>query len=356
MKNSPTIQIEDPKNEDRETHFDREKLNQVITGYRTATVLFAANRLGIFAAADGGRTADEISEKLGTSRRTTQILLDTLLRLKLLTHETDRYDNTPFGKRFLLEAGEQCLVHNLAYQACTWRNSWSRLEEVVRAGKPVCGYDRLHERQPGFATTYLRAMEEISRRSAREIAAHLHLPAYGRMLDIGAGSGVYTRELLQRYPFFKGDLLDGEDTLAVAEREFFHPKALRDRVRFIPGDYRSLDFGAAQYDLVLASHVTHNEPESENRRMLRKIFEALKPGGSAVIHDFVRGSKTDATLIALFDIHLAVLTDGGKVYPGHAYSTWLRQAGFREIRWRKICSETDNPTVAIIATKLGTDL
>ncbi|MHB8053615.1 MAG: class I SAM-dependent methyltransferase, partial [Methanoregula sp.] len=100
-------------------------------------------------------------------------------------------------------------------------------------------------------------------------------PASPVILDIGAGTGLLSRLLLEKYPGATITLLDiSEKMLAVARERF----SGCNNVVFRAGDYSRVDLGGP-YDLVCSAlSIHHLEPE-DKRRLFGRIFSVLAPGG-----------------------------------------------------------------------------
>ena len=156
-------------------------------------------------------------------------------------------------------------------------------------------------------------MNEIARRPAEEIASVLDLSEMNDILDVG-GPGTYSISFLKRKPGAKATILDLKNTLKVA-RKIISQHPFRDRITLKSGDYHTSAFGKNRYDLILFSHVTHDEGPTDNLRLLRKAFLAARRGGQVVIHDFMlNGNKTEPLFSALFSVHMLVYTKNGRVY------------------------------------------
>ena len=111
--------------------------------------------------------------------------------------------------------------------------------------------------------------------------AHSH-PA---ILDVGAGTGLLSALILQKYPGASLTLVDiSEQMLGIAKERF----ANRKDTRYITGDYSSVDF-SGNYDLICSALSIHHLEKAAKRRLYQKIFEALHPGGIFVNADQVLG-------------------------------------------------------------------
>jgi arsenite methyltransferase len=65
-------------------------------------------------------------------------------------------------------------------------------------------------------------------------------------------------------------------------------EGVRDRVDVQSGDATSMNFADGSFDVVLSNLCIHNIPTKEGRdQACREIVRVLKPGGTAVISDFI---------------------------------------------------------------------
>ncbi|RME90245.1 MAG: class I SAM-dependent methyltransferase, partial [Anaerolineae bacterium] len=101
------------------------------------------------------------------------------------------------------------------------------------------------------------------------------------------------------------------------------------RVRYLPADLLSDDFGASAYDAAMLGLITYILTPGQNRSVLRRAARALKPGGVLVIDaimstDRPREWASRATL-------LMRTWNGGAAHAFEQYRAWLLEAGFREV-------------------------
>ncbi len=105
------------------------------------------------------------------------------------------------------------------------------------------------------------------------------------ILDIGAGTGLLSALLLQRYPDASLTLLDISDQMLKVAHERFSGNP---GVRFITGDYSSGDLGGP-YDLVCSALSIHHLSHEDKQQLCRRIYDALNPGGVFVNADQAAG-------------------------------------------------------------------
>jgi SAM-dependent methyltransferase len=133
------------------------------------------------------------------------------------------------------------------------------------------------------AEAYDRFMGRYSRSLSTQMADLAGVRAGMRALDVGAGTGVLTRELVERL---------GPDAVAAVEPSTPFVGALRERlpgVRVEQGAAEALPFGDGEFDAALAQLVVHfmRDPVAGLREMAR----VTRPGGVVVACVWDHGSN-----------------------------------------------------------------
>lgn len=321
-----------------------------VLAYRTSKPLLVAMHYDLFTALErGAPTASALARRLKLDARAVGIVLDAVAALGYLRKSGGRYRNSKLAKDLLVSTSPNYRGSNLKYQEATWE-AWSDLKTVVKTGRPRLSLlDWIHK--DAFTADYIKAMGDVAREPARDLATRVGLSGVRRTLDIGCGPGAYSAALVERDPRIEAVLLDLPRTLAVTRRLLKgHPHA--DRLRYRPADFLKDSFGAAEFDLALISNVAHCESEANNLRLVEKAYAALKPGGRLVIHDYVsdRG-LTSERFAAMLAVHLLVFTGRGNVYTLAQYGSWLRRKGFKDVFHRRVATGTLYPSVAVIGRK-----
>ncbi|GAB7388612.1 class I SAM-dependent methyltransferase [Bacillaceae bacterium] len=162
------------------------------------------------------------------------------------------------------------------------------------------------------------------------------------ILDIGAGTGLFSSFMLQRYPRAKVTLIDlSENMLAIAKERFRR----RSNVRYITGDYTKYKFGGT-FDLVISSLSIHHLTDEEKRDLYRYVFSIMNENGIFLNADQVLGStpylenlyKTDwkrnveASGLSREEILAAYeRTKLDKMSTLEQQLAWLKDAGFADV-------------------------
>jgi tRNA (cmo5U34)-methyltransferase len=106
-----------------------------------------------------------------------------------------------------------------------------------------------------------------------------------RVLDLGAGTGLFSWHVMQKYPqahFVLHDL--AEQMLNVAKERF---SATPGRVEFRIGDYRTLQ-GEQAFDLVISSLSIHHLTDEEKQKMFGDIYNILRTPGIFINIDQIK--------------------------------------------------------------------
>jgi hypothetical protein len=105
-----------------------------------------------------------------------------------------------------------------------------------------------------------------------------------------------------------------------------------DRFRFVGGDLQSADFGAG-HAVALLGHILHSEGPARSRALLQRAYDALAPGGTIAIAEFlVDADRSGPPLGLMFAVNMLLHTDEGGTYSFDEIAAWLREAGFADVR------------------------
>lgn len=328
-----------------------EALLELVVDYRRAMSVFAAAKLEVFGELERPRSSAELARRRGLDPRGAEILLDALAASGFVKKTAGRYRNAPAASRFLVPNRPGYFGDNLKFQEMIW-DAWGGLAGAVKRGRGARPLSHWIRRRKGFAREYVLAMENLARRSAGRVAELLSDAPAGSFLDVGSGPGAYSAALLERDPEASATLLDLPEGLELAREILARRPALENRVHFRAGDYRRVSFGRGRHGLVLMSHITHDESPQTNRRLFRKAYDALSPGGRVAVHDFtVEPERAAPEFGALFAVHMLTYTTGGRTYTTQEYAGWMKEAGFGSIRDHEIDPGAANGSRLIVGAR-----
>lgn len=135
------------------------------------------------------------------------------------------------------------------------------------------------------ADAFTRAQHAGSMGPAVMLARSFDLAGARRLLDVGGGSGAFSIALCQRNPELRTTVLDFPNVIDVARR-FVAEAGLEQRIDFVRADAVDGPWPAGQ-DIVLMSYLLSAMAEPAIPLLMRKAWDALRPGGRLLIHDFM---------------------------------------------------------------------
>ncbi|HII97872.1 MAG TPA: class I SAM-dependent methyltransferase [Methanoregula sp.] len=198
-----------------------------------------------------------------------------------------------------------------------------------------------------FATEYDRHREHIIPEMRQFYAAAvwaIESPVpQPEVLDLGAGTGMLSAFLLEKFPDARLTLVDiASDMLDMARQRF----ADRPGTSFIVSDYRHADLGGP-YDIVCSALSIHHLETEDKRALFHRIHEALRPGGMFVNADQADGETAYFRKRHLDywnhhlkrgpmsgEQHLEILKRRDTLDRNEKLSdqlAWLREAGFSDV-------------------------
>lgn len=297
---------------------------------------------------DGALDAQQLAERTHTSLRGMRMVANALVGLELLSKDAEgKYSNDAVASQFLLPS-KPTFMGGLFKHMGQLLPAWMNLNETVKTGKPYWGVNQKDDGKE-FFVSFVEDLFPGNYPAAAALAQHLNPPDQGAgysVLDLGAGSGVWSVALLQQFSAARATAVDWQEVLEVTRRVTGR-LGLEDRYTFSPGDLLEADFGSGHQAAVLG-HILHSEGETRSRDLVKKIYDALAPGGVLAIAEFLPNAERTGPLPALvFAINMLVNTEQGDTYSFEEISEWLTEAGFKDSR--KL--EAPSPFPLILATK-----
>lgn len=179
--------------------------------------------------------------------------------------------------------------------------------------------------QDDFARSFTAAMDCRGVFLAQALAKKLDLSNRTRLLDIGAGSGIYACSIAAQHTHLRAVVFDQAPVDRIAAK-LIAERGCGDRVRVATGNmFEGLP---TDCDVHLYSNVLHDWGVADVRKLLAVSHAALPPGGLLIIHDaFINATKTGPAHVAEYSCLLMHSTQG-KCYSTAEYAALLSEAGF----------------------------
>jgi len=301
-------------------------LNEMLRGFMSSRAVLTALELDAFTAVGSGASAEQVAQKIHADSRAAEMLLNVLVSLKLLEKTDGIFRNTPASARFFCEGSPDDARPALLHTVNLW-DRWSTLTDAVHAGTAVSSPSRNSQ----GVVSFIAAMDRNAKERAATVVTAVGPAGVHRMLDLGGGSGAYSIAFGRAIPDLHSEILDLAEVVPLTQGHILQA-GLSGRVTTRVGDMLYDPLGE-NYDLILVSAICHMFSAEENRSLFQRAYRALAPGGRFVIQDFIlEPDKSAPRFAALFALNMLVGTRSGSSYSEPEYTSWLRDAGFSEIR------------------------
>jgi tRNA (cmo5U34)-methyltransferase len=184
---------------------------------------------------------------------------------------------------------------------------------------------------PGFDDIFATALEVMP----------FDLQTHVRVLDLGAGTGLFSLYTLKKYSNARFVLYDLADKMLDVARERF--AGYPEQFIYTVGDYRSLQT-AERFDLVISSLSIHHLTDPDKRDLFGRIHELLNERGAFINVDQIKGDAPYLEELywsqwlnkersnGATEEEIAASIERRKIYDKEATLTeqvrWLKEAGF----------------------------
>ncbi|MBO1223268.1 MAG: methyltransferase domain-containing protein [Candidatus Scalindua sediminis] len=311
---------------------DIQYLNEISYSYWKAQVLFVAVEMDLFTLLEGkGKSCKAISKRLGTNLRATEMILNALISLGLLSKVKGVYKNTAISNRYLVKGNSLYQGDRIHHFHNLWDN-WSGLGVAIKTGKPTA-YDNAEEEvDERKLNEFIKAMHNIGIIQAEEVCKRLDLKNCHKLLDLGGGQGTYAVRFVKGNPKMTAVVFDLPDVIKITKR-YIRKSGLKEGVMVQAGDCLKDGLGKELYDIVFVSNLLHIYKPVENQRILKKCWDSLKKKGIVVIQEFIlNSSKTRPLFGTLFSLNMLIGTSGGSSYTERDMKGWLKKIGFKNLK------------------------
>lgn len=276
----------------------------------------------------GPRTAAQVAAIARIPEHTIAQVLDVLAAAGLLGRDGDRFALPgPLASLYRTATRAGAVARPVREAARFWANlpRWTATGDLpMRSDQPDGALYATTVGTIGAATA--AAAAEL----AKQLRSHCLVPPAADVLDVGAGSAVWSLAIVTDDGAATVTALDRPLVLETT-RVYAQAAGAGERLRTIAGDWRDAQLPGAAFDLAILANICHLESGSDVATLLRRSFGALRPGGVAVIVDTIPERRQEAGLGQLLQgIQLGMRSPGG-VHDRAAYEHWLSAAGFAAV-------------------------
>ena len=324
-----------------------EWVNKLSRQYWNSAIVRAGINLDIFSLLeDEALSSERIAEHLDAAPRFVEAFLEASAALGLLEKvDEDRYSITPESAAHLVP-GKQGYVGDLVLHITNYWDSWGNLDKLITEGRTELPFENGFTDVPTYWTDYMNGQHNRAvSGQAENLVNSVDLSGRKKLLDLGGGAGSYSIALCQHNPELTAYVVDVKEPLEIAAEQIAE-SGLEGRVIPMEGDFDKVELGNDS-DVILISGVVLIKSERECRRLLRRAYDALVPGGMIILQDFMRldFSPERSFMDTMMDLYVLIaFSPGAGDRYGEEYVSWLSDAGFANI------DETALPTQLAIIT------
>jgi 2-polyprenyl-3-methyl-5-hydroxy-6-metoxy-1,4-benzoquinol methylase len=308
-------------------------------GFWRARTLLSAVELELFTRlGDRGMTGAELQRDLGLHDRATPDFFDALVAMGVLAREGDgpgsTYRNTPGTARFLDKRRPEYAGGMLEMAAARLYGFWGHLTEALRTGKPqneikATGAPMFAElyADPARLEQFMDAMRGISAPNFQAFAEKFDFRAHRTLCDVGGATGQLSMIVASRHPHMSCHSVDLPEVTTIAARRVAQA-GLADRVTVDAIDF--FHDAIPKADVVTMGMILHDWNLENKKRLIRKAFEALSPGGVFVaIESLIDDARRTNVFGLMMSLNMLIEFGDAFDYTGADFDSWCREAGFQ---------------------------
>ncbi|MEM7097598.1 MAG: methyltransferase [Pseudomonadota bacterium] len=291
---------------------------------------FTAQRLGVFdVLQSGSKTISEIAEQTQTDNHAIQVLLEALVGFGYLDRHNGNFAvSQSLNKMLNGRMGD--MARSMLEFAPDVARKFESLDEVVKSGDVAdFHFNPVNTEQWGHYLTFLKLS---AARPTKAIVEKIKLPRTPtRMIDVAGGPAMYSIAFCERYPALESVIIDLPESAESGAAEI-DKAGMQERISYTVGNLFEVEWGEG-YDLALLSNMLHCFKEEECLAVIKKAHDALAPGGTIIANEpGYPGEDGKIDTFAAFTSLLYFTVTGGRTHPTPAIESWLREAGFAEVK------------------------
>ncbi|MCG3680621.1 methyltransferase [Aliarcobacter butzleri] len=268
-----------------------------------------------------------ISSKININEHKTKILLDSLVFMKLLEINQDKYLNTKFAK-------EAFIYGTSSYCGDIFLHRKQLTENGKKMMKSMFGEKKeLEDMKTGklWANASKKFLKQEQKNLIAPMAVDIiknlkEFSSLNKMLDLGCASGVIGLEITKNHPNIKTTLFDYEEVTNIV-KEHINEYNLQNRVFVLSGDIEKNDIGK-NYDLIWCSNIFYFF--KDKKEVIKKIYDALNPNGILVSCHVEIDTKNSLDENSFF-YFLSLNLQGKNILKPIELSDIFQEVGFKSI-------------------------
>lgn len=296
----------------------------IINGYKISQIIMTLERYNVFSViASGTNNLQDIAVKVSVPEDKLAPLLNSVVHYELLSKNGDTYSFTEDS--IVLNPTHPASQNGYIHFSENIRDKWIDLSEKLIEDE-VSVLDNITGGNIKETRNFISAMHVNAIPQANYIAKNYDFTEHN-ILDIGAGSGVFSSVIGNQYEDSTGILFDLSGVAPIT-KEYISDANLGLRFSVESGDYHK-GLSEGRFTDVFLFAIIHQESKSNLHELLSKVRTKLKSGGRLFLTSFfLEESRTSPIFPTLFSVEMVVMHESGHVYTFSEIETAIVKAGF----------------------------
>lgn len=316
---------------------------KMVNGYKLTYLIFSADELGIFSILnEKSISLLEISKQINIEKNRIEPLLNALTFYNIISKDNFGYYLEDYKDILLKESNlnQSGYIH----LAKSLIDKYKNLTLAIKNDKVSSNnFKYFTDNQ---ARDFINGMDANAAPQVQYILDNYTFTNQ-KILDIGAGSGIYTISIAVNDKTVNGKLIDLEQ-MSKIQKERIKELNLESRLTSEVYNYNNA-FPNEKYDVIFMFAIIHQEPKVNVSNLLKNAYKSLNFGGRLFLTSFfLNEDKVSPEFSVQFSIEMLINSNNGKVYTYNEINELLQEAGFNKIE------RVDNipgPATLYISTK-----
>ncbi len=305
------------------------KFRTIVNGYKISQVIMTLEKNDVFKKiVEGANEIDELSKAVNIPEGKLSVLLNALVHYGLLVKIGQKYS---FSDEFIVINPKHPASQNGYIRFSeNARDKWLYLSSCLSEDNKNDMLNKITGGDPLETRNFISAMHVNAIPQAKYIIENYDFDRRS-ILDIGAGSGIYSTVVGERYISSTGVLYELPGVSEIT-KEYLSKSGICERFNTITGDYHQA-LPEGKFSDVFLFAVIHQESDEELFALLSRIRAVLKPGGRLFLTSFfLEEDRITPLFPVMFSVEMLVMHDEGKVYTFKEVEKILSTAGFNKLQ------------------------
>ena len=309
---------------------DRERLLDLLHGYRTTNVVLAAVATGLVdALRDAPKQSEHLARELGAHAPSLARFLRALERVGIVQRRNGAIGLTAMGRELVDPDGvfraRARLVNDEHLVA------WQHLAHAVMTGETA--FDRAfgmsawayRAQRPDLSSAFDRTMSDHAARTGHAVLSAYDFTDARTIVDVGGGRGGLIAALLAALPRARGVVFDQPHVVAGAP-DVLRTAGVTERTSVVAGSF--FDAVPPGADTYVLQYVLHDWSDERCVALLRNCRAAMNSTARLlIIENLVPAQGDPPDHVVMLDLHMLVML-GGRERGRDEFDALLQTAGF----------------------------